>query len=115
MVLDCRDGIPLLLWYATAAVVLDCRGGIPFLLWCSATEVVFHFCSTAGALGVVLASVTTFVLKPLLFPETLSLSMPTFENEISFRFFVSVFFRPPRTRAGADLSGNLVLYAIFVL
>ena len=87
----------------------------------------------------VLASVTTFVLNPLLFPETLSPSMPTSENEISFRFFVSVFFtfdlgarptseneisfrflcpfffRPPRTRAGADLSGNLVLYALFVL
>ena len=87
----------------------------------------------------VLASVTTFVLNPLLFPETLSPSMPTSENEISFRFFVSVFFtfdlgarptseneisfrflcpfffRPPRTRAGADLYGNLVLYAIFVL
>ena len=40
---------------------------------------------------------------------------PTSENEISFRFLCPFFFRPPRTRAGADLSGNLVLYAIFVL
>ena len=40
----------------------------------------------------VLSSVPIFVLNPLLFPETLSPSMPTSENEISFRFFVSVFF-----------------------
>ena len=47
----------LCMWYSTAAVVPD-------------------FVTFDAVLEMVLASVTTFVLKPLLFPETLSPSMP---------------------------------------